>query len=216
MANKRMAKKAAKKAVRKEKRKGKSEKKSKKYQKQGHKGSLLDEEEEPDFDNHVENVSETDKLPEHYDRESKETNCLNKTNNTNNTNNTECIKNDSEGYTPLCFAALNGVAPECIAYFMWKANRNEIFNKCNRGKTPLQFACIAMNPITINVLTSNSYNYDRLDLVEKIQYLPSLIKDMKFYEPNIKSGPYELSLMKNYERLSKINRTSNLKDLYKK
>jgi hypothetical protein len=78
-------------------------------------------------------------------------------------NNTDCYKNDSEGYTPLCFAALNGVAPECIAYFMWKANRNEIFNKCNRGKTPLQFACMSMNPITINVLTSNSYNYDRLD-----------------------------------------------------
>lgn len=78
-------------------------------------------------------------------------------------NNTDCYKNDGEGYTPLCFAALNGVAPECIAYFMWRANRNEIFNKCNRGKTPLQFACMAMNPITINILTSNSYNYDRLD-----------------------------------------------------
>ena len=78
-------------------------------------------------------------------------------------NNTECIKNDGEGYTPLCFSALNSVAPECIAYFMWRANRNEIFNKCNRGKTPLQFACMAMNPITINVLTNNSYNYNRLD-----------------------------------------------------
>lgn len=78
-------------------------------------------------------------------------------------NNTDCYKNDDEGYTPLCFAALNGVVPECIAYFMWRANRNEIFNKCNRGKTPLQFACMSMNPITINVLTSNSYNYDRLD-----------------------------------------------------
>jgi hypothetical protein len=42
---------------------------------------------------------------------------------------------------------------------------------------------------------------DRLDLVEKIQYLPALIKNMKFYEPNYKSGPYELSLIKNYERL---------------
>jgi hypothetical protein len=39
---------------------------------------------------------------------------------------------------------------------------------------------------------------------------------MKFYEPNYKSGPYELSLIKNYERLSKIERTSNLKELYKK
>ena len=43
----------------------------------------------------------------------------------------DCYKNDDEGYTPLCFASLNGVTPECIAYFMWKANRNEIFNKCN-------------------------------------------------------------------------------------
>ena len=39
---------------------------------------------------------------------------------------------------------------------------------------------------------------------------------MKFYEPNYNSGPYELSLIKNYERLSKINRTSNLKELYQK
>lgn len=60
------------------------------------------------------------------------------------------------------------------------------------------------------------YDYDRLDVIEKIQYLPSLIKDMKFYNPNYSSGPYELSLIKNYERLKKINRTANLKELYKK
>lgn len=61
----------------------------------------------------------------------------------------------------------------------------------------------------------SKYQYDRLDLVNKIQYLPSLIKDMKFYEPNYNSGPYELSLIKNYEKLSKIERTANLKELYK-
>ena len=60
------------------------------------------------------------------------------------------------------------------------------------------------------------YNYDRMDVIEKIQYLPSLIKSIKFYEPKYKSGPYELSLIKNYERLSKIERTSNLKELYNK
>lgn len=60
------------------------------------------------------------------------------------------------------------------------------------------------------------YDYDRLDVVEKIQYLPSLIKDIKFYNPNYSSGPYELSLIKNYERLKRINRTANLKELYKK
>ena len=68
----------------------------------------------------------------------------------------------------------------------------------------------------IGLKEDEKYKYERLDIVEKIQYLPSLIKEMKFYEPNYKSGPYELSLIKNYERLSKINRTSNLKELYKK
>ena len=68
----------------------------------------------------------------------------------------------------------------------------------------------------VGLAENEKYNYERLDVVEKIQYLPSLIKNMKFYEPDYKSGPYELSLIKNYERLSKINRTSNLKDLYKK
>ena len=68
----------------------------------------------------------------------------------------------------------------------------------------------------VGLSEEEKYNYERLDVMEKIQYLPSLIKDMKFYEPNYKSGPYELSLIKNYERLSKINRTTNLKELYKK
>ena len=67
----------------------------------------------------------------------------------------------------------------------------------------------------VGLADDEKYDYSRLDLMEKIQYLPSLIKDMKFYEPNYKSGPYELSLIKNYERLIKINRTSNLKQLYK-
>jgi hypothetical protein len=79
---------------------------------------------------------------------------------------------------------------------------------------PILLTAGLLTPVGLN--ENEKYNYDRLDLVEKIQYLPSLIKDMKFYEPNHKSGPYELSLMKNHERLSKINRTSNLKDLYKK
>lgn len=68
----------------------------------------------------------------------------------------------------------------------------------------------------IGLSEDEKYKYERLDLVEKIQYLPSLIKDMKFYEPNYSSGPYELSLLKNYDRLKKINRSSNLKEVYKK
>ena len=68
----------------------------------------------------------------------------------------------------------------------------------------------------VGLSEDEKYKYERLDLVEKIQYLPSLIKDMKFYEPNYTSGPYELSLLKNYDRLKKITRSSNLKEIYKK
>lgn len=73
---------------------------------------------------------------------------------------------------------------------------------------------LRLTPVGLN--EDEKYKYERLDLVEKIQYLPSLIKDMKFYEPNYTSGPYELSLLKNYDRLKKINRSSNLKEVYKK
>lgn len=79
-------------------------------------------------------------------------------------NNTDCTKSDSEGYTPLCFAALNGVAPECISYFMWKGNgQQHIFDKCDRGKTPLQYACMAMNAITVERLINGSYEYLRFN-----------------------------------------------------
>jgi len=79
-------------------------------------------------------------------------------------NNTDCTKSDSEGYTPLCFAALNGVAPECISYFMWKGNgQQHIFDKCDRGKTPLQYACMAMNATTVERLINGSYEYLRFN-----------------------------------------------------
>ena len=73
---------------------------------------------------------------------------------------------------------------------------------------------LRMTPVGLE--EEEKYKYERLDLVEKIQYLPSLIKEMKFYQPNYNSGPYELSLLKNYDRLKKINRSSNLKEIYKK
>lgn len=68
----------------------------------------------------------------------------------------------------------------------------------------------------VGLSDDEKYQYERLDLVEKIQYLPSLIKDMQFYHPNYQSGPYELSLIKNYERLKRQERTADLKNLYKK
>lgn len=67
----------------------------------------------------------------------------------------------------------------------------------------------------VGLKEEEKYQYDRLDLVEQIQYLPSLIKEMKFYHPNYQSGPYELSLIKNYERLTRQGRTADLKTLYR-
>ena len=66
----------------------------------------------------------------------------------------------------------------------------------------------------VNLNEEDKYPYDRPDLWEKIQYLPTLIKDMQFYEPSNKSS-YERALNENYERLRKIKRSANLKELKK-
>ena len=66
----------------------------------------------------------------------------------------------------------------------------------------------------VNLNEEDKYPYDRPDLWEKIQYLPTLIKDMQFYEPSNKSS-YERALNENYERLRKIKRSTNLKELKK-
>lgn len=68
----------------------------------------------------------------------------------------------------------------------------------------------------VNLDSKDSYDYDNPDIWKKIQYLPNMIRNIKFYEPNYQSGPYEQSLIKNYELLSKTTRTNKLKDLKKK
>ena len=60
--------------------------------------------------------------------------------------------NDSEGYTALCFAALNNVAPELLIYLANK--KGALVNKkCNKGKSPIQWACMAMNKDAVKALT---------------------------------------------------------------
>ena len=66
----------------------------------------------------------------------------------------------------------------------------------------------------VNLKDEDKYPYDRQDLWEKIQYLPELIKDLRFYEPS-ENGNYDRALKLNYERLKKIKRTSDLKNLKK-
>lgn len=115
-----------------------------------------------------------------------------------------------EAAIPLGFAVVDlALSPKSKSAY---EGINNALNIVNQHEFPIP-EYLKLTPIGLD--KEQQYNYDRLDVVEKIQYLPSLIKEMKFYKPNYKSGPYELSLIKNYERLSKINKTSNLKDLYK-
>ena len=67
----------------------------------------------------------------------------------------------------------------------------------------------------VNVDEIDKYPYDRPDLWEKMQYLPDLIKNEHFYVPENKSQ-FEKALNDNYEKLSKIKRSSNLKELKNK
>lgn len=66
----------------------------------------------------------------------------------------------------------------------------------------------------VNIKEEDQYPYDRPDIWEKIQYLPTLIKDIKLYEPSNNSA-YEKALNANYERLEKINRSTDLANLKK-
>lgn len=67
----------------------------------------------------------------------------------------------------------------------------------------------------VNVQEEDKYPYDRPDLWDKIQYLPELIKNYKFYFPEDKSA-FEKALNDNYRKLSSVKRSSNLRELKKK
>ncbi len=67
----------------------------------------------------------------------------------------------------------------------------------------------------VSIAEEDKYPYDRPDLWDKIQYLPELIKDIRFYEPS-GSSAYERQLNENYARLKKIIRSRKLKELKQK
>lgn len=67
----------------------------------------------------------------------------------------------------------------------------------------------------VNTLEIDKYPYDRPDLWDKMQYLPEQIKNEKFYIPE-NNSQFEELLNKSYERLAKIKRSSNLRDLKSK
>ena len=71
---------------------------------------------------------------------------------------------------------------------------------------------LRLTPITLD--NEEKYDYGRSDLWPLIQYLPTQIKNIEFYIPE-NSSQYESQLAINYNKLKKINRSSNLKQLKK-
>jgi len=67
----------------------------------------------------------------------------------------------------------------------------------------------------VNVAGEDLYPYDRPDIWPKLQYLPEPIKNTKFYQPEDNSQ-FEKVMNDSYRSLSKIKRTSNLRDLKEK
>jgi len=59
------------------------------------------------------------------------------------------------------------------------------------------------------------YDYDRSDLWPYIQYLPKRLSQTQFYKPQTNSA-YEKVLSDNLQKLRKIKRSDDLKDLKKK
>ena len=66
----------------------------------------------------------------------------------------------------------------------------------------------------VNLSEEDSYPYNRPYIWEKLQYLPMLLKDEKFYIPSFDSK-FEQALNSNYVRLSKIKRTTDVARLKK-
>ena len=71
-------------------------------------------------------------------------------------------QNDSNGYTPLCFAVLNGIESKLLIYLINDKNASTSLN-CARGNSPVQLACLAMNAKAVSVLIGNPVTYTVTD-----------------------------------------------------
>ena len=68
---------------------------------------------------------------------------------------------DGAGFTPLCFAVLNGIAPEIIVKL---ANEYDASTSIkSKGKTPMQTACQAMNVDAVRALIGEVIEYIETD-----------------------------------------------------
>ncbi len=66
----------------------------------------------------------------------------------------------------------------------------------------------------VNVKEENKYPYDMPDVWIHLQYLPDIIKEAKFFNPNKKTtSSYEQYLNENYKKISEVVRSSNIAKL---
>lgn len=114
-----------------------------------------------------------------------------------------------EAIIPLGFAVCDlALSPKS------KVSNNAVHAAYDLAKnTPLDVMdYLKLTPV--NKDEDDLYPYDKPDLWEKIQYLPNLIKNEKFYEP-VGTSRYEMALNENYKRLHKTKRSNNLRELKK-
>ncbi|MCD8203588.1 MAG: replication-associated recombination protein A, partial [Coprobacillus sp.] len=72
---------------------------------------------------------------------------------------------------------------------------------------------LRLNPV--NARDEDKYPYDRPDLWAKVQYLPNMIKEMKFFQPNPNPSSYEKVLNENYSKLTSYKRSNDMAFLKK-
>ena len=73
---------------------------------------------------------------------------------------------------------------------------------------------LKLTPVSLS--EEEKYDYGRPDIWEKIQYLPELLKDRRFFQENLQTrSNYEKALNSERERLLKQGRTSDLASLKK-
>lgn len=130
--------------------------------------------------------------------------------------------NDTNGYTPLCYAVLNNIDQKYILALL-RVNNIDLNLECDHGKTPIQYACLSMNADAIKILlgdntysiTEQTVNDNDSDMIDVISfniattdadniasvstthtaYFSSVDDDHIIYsEDNYYSDPYEYTL----------------------
>lgn len=116
-----------------------------------------------------------------------------------------------EAVIPLGFAVCDlALSPKS------KASCNAIHSAMDFASTHPLDVMDYLKLTPVNVQEEDKYPYDRPDLWAKIQYLPEMIKNKKFFVPNDATGAYEKALNENYQKLSNTKRSSNLRALKNK